>query len=167
MTTRRSARRSAPRDTREDVFLAAAELFSARGIDGVGVDDIARAARINKAMIYYHFEDKLALYREVVRDMLRAVGTLAGGFADRPEARRPAPRPPSSRLVQLAQDQTPVVSAAHAARDRRGRASARSRNDRAHEASSWTSTRFCRGAAPRRVPPDPSRPRLHVDRRSR
>ena len=85
MTTRRSARRSAPRDTREDVFLAAAELFSARGIDGVGVDDIAHAARINKAMIYYHFEDKLALYREVVRDMLRAVGTMAGEIADRPD----------------------------------------------------------------------------------
>jgi AcrR family transcriptional regulator len=80
---RRSARRSAARDTREDVFLAAAELFSARGFDGVGVDDIAHAARLNKAMIYYHFADKLALYREVVRDMLRAVGTLVAEIANR------------------------------------------------------------------------------------
>ena len=78
-------RRSAPRDSRTDVFTAAAELFSARGFDGVGVDDIAHAARLNKAMIYYHFESKRALYCEVVQDMLRAVGTIAIEAADRPE----------------------------------------------------------------------------------
>jgi AcrR family transcriptional regulator len=85
MPAPRSGPRRAPlRDTREDVFLAAAELFSARGFDGVGVDDIAHVARLNKAMIYYHFEDKLALYKAVVRDMLRAVGTLVAEVADRP-----------------------------------------------------------------------------------
>jgi AcrR family transcriptional regulator len=81
---RSGPRRTPVRDTREDVFLAAAELFSARGFDGVGVDDIAHAARLNKAMIYYHFEDKLALYKAVVRDMLRSVGTLVAEIADRP-----------------------------------------------------------------------------------
>jgi AcrR family transcriptional regulator len=35
-------------------------------------------------MIYYHFEDKLALYKAVVRDMLRTVGTLVAEIADRP-----------------------------------------------------------------------------------
>jgi AcrR family transcriptional regulator len=79
-------RRAAPRDSRSDVFTAAAELFSARGFDGVGVDDIAHAARLNKAMIYYHFDSKRALYREVVQDMLRAVGTIAIDIADRPQA---------------------------------------------------------------------------------
>jgi AcrR family transcriptional regulator len=78
-------RRSAPRDSRAEVFAAAAELFSSRGFDGVGVDDIAHAARLNKAMIYYHFESKHALYREVVQEMLRAVGTIATEAADRPE----------------------------------------------------------------------------------
>ena len=81
---RSGPRRTPVRDTREDVFLAAAELFSARGFDGVGVDDIAHAERLNKAMIYYHFEDKLALYKEVVRDMLRSVGTLVADIAGRP-----------------------------------------------------------------------------------
>ncbi|MCC7034806.1 MAG: TetR/AcrR family transcriptional regulator [Acidobacteria bacterium] len=79
-------RRSAPRDSRTDVFTAAAELFSARGFDGVGIDDIAHAARLNKAMIYYHFDSKRALYREVVHDMLRAVGTLATEAASRLDA---------------------------------------------------------------------------------
>jgi AcrR family transcriptional regulator len=81
---RSGPRRTPVRDTREDVYLAAAELFSARGFDGVGVDDIAHAARLNKAMIYYHFEGKLALYKAVVRDMLRSVGTLVAEIADRP-----------------------------------------------------------------------------------
>lgn len=61
-------------DTRTAIFRAAAESFSARGFDGVGVDDIARRARVNKAMLYYHFRGKLGLYREVVRDMLRDAG---------------------------------------------------------------------------------------------
>ncbi len=73
-----------PRDTRRDVFLAAAHAFSARGYDGVGVDDIARDARVNKAMIYYHFKDKLTLYREIVRDMLRETGSRLTAIADDP-----------------------------------------------------------------------------------
>jgi AcrR family transcriptional regulator len=68
--------------TRSAVLAAAADAFSRRGFDGVVVDDIARAARVNKAMIYYHFADKLALYRYVVCDMLRAVGARVAGIAD-------------------------------------------------------------------------------------
>jgi TetR/AcrR family transcriptional regulator len=77
-------RTASPRDlaTRDAVFLAAAEAFSAHGFDGVSVDAIAARARVNKAMIYYHFDDKLALYREVVRDMLRAAGARIQAIAD-------------------------------------------------------------------------------------
>ena len=64
------------------MFTAAAELFSARGFDGVGVDDIAHAAQLNKAMIYYHFADKLDLYRQIVRDMLATVGLRVAEIAD-------------------------------------------------------------------------------------
>jgi AcrR family transcriptional regulator len=67
--------------TRDAVFQAAASLFSARGFDGVSVDDIAAAAEVNKAMIYYHFEDKIALYRSVVADMLIAVGERVAAIA--------------------------------------------------------------------------------------
>ena len=67
--------------TRDAVFRAAASLFSASGFDGVSVDDIAAAAEVNKAMIYYHFEDKLALYRSVVADMLSAVGERVTAIA--------------------------------------------------------------------------------------
>jgi AcrR family transcriptional regulator len=59
--------------TRERLYAAAAEEFAARGFAGASVDRIARTARVNKAMIYYHFRSKAALYREIMRDMFAAV----------------------------------------------------------------------------------------------
>jgi AcrR family transcriptional regulator len=73
---------SAATPTREAVFQAAATLFSAGGFDGASVDDIAARAGVNKAMIYYHFTDKLALYRLVVADMLVSVGEQVNAIAD-------------------------------------------------------------------------------------
>ena len=90
-----------PEETRRAIFAAAAEPFSRRGFDGVVVDDIARAARVNKAMIYYHFDDKLGLYREIVQDMLREAGDADDGDRRRRRiARRAGSRassPSSSR----------------------------------------------------------------------
>jgi TetR/AcrR family transcriptional regulator len=66
-------RRSTQPGSRERVFTAAAAEFAARGYAGANVDRIARAARLNKAMIYYHFPSKAALYRAILRDMFDAV----------------------------------------------------------------------------------------------
>ena len=77
-----SGRTSAPTATRDLVFKAAAEAFSRSGFEGVGVDDIARAAGVNKAMLYYHFKNKLDLYRAIVRDMLSAVSDAVISIAD-------------------------------------------------------------------------------------
>jgi AcrR family transcriptional regulator len=76
------ARQRAARDSREEVFRAAAAEFAARGYDAARVDRIAAKARVNKGMIYYHFGSKLGLYVEVLRDMFRAVGGRARGLAD-------------------------------------------------------------------------------------
>jgi TetR/AcrR family transcriptional regulator len=51
----------------ERILAAAAAEFAARGYGGGRVDRIARRARVNKAMIYYHFGSKQALYRELLR----------------------------------------------------------------------------------------------------
>jgi AcrR family transcriptional regulator len=56
--------------SRDAIFLAAADLFSRRGFDSVTVDDIAKAAGVNRAMLYYHFTDKLTLYRDIVSRLL-------------------------------------------------------------------------------------------------
>ena len=67
--------------SRERVVAAAAAEFAARGYAGASVDRIARAARLNKAMIYYHFKSKDALYREILRDMFGAVRIRVGAVA--------------------------------------------------------------------------------------
>ena len=58
---------------RKRIVAAAAKEFAARGYAGANMDRVAHAARLNKAMIYYHFRNKLALYREILRDMFQAV----------------------------------------------------------------------------------------------
>ena len=67
--------RAAAAVSRDRVFAAAAREFAAKGYAGANVDRIARAARLNKAMIYYHFTSKAALYRAILRDMFGAVRT--------------------------------------------------------------------------------------------
>ena len=89
---RKPSRRGGPRPgadsgaTRSAVFAAAAELFSRRGYDGVTVDDIAAAAGVNKAMIYYHFTDKLGLYRAIVCEMLDEAGARVSAIVAEPVA---------------------------------------------------------------------------------
>lgn len=67
--------------TRDAVFASAATLFQARGFDGVSMDDIAREGAVNKAMIYYHFADKLALYRSIVSEGLTSMSATVGAIA--------------------------------------------------------------------------------------
>ena len=42
----------------ERILVAAAAEFASRGYAGARVDRIARRARVNKAMLYYHFSNK-------------------------------------------------------------------------------------------------------------
>jgi TetR/AcrR family transcriptional regulator len=76
--------------SRERLFRAAAAEFAARGFAGASVDRIARAARVNKAMIYYHFRSKAALYQEILGDLFQAVAARLRAVAasdDDPAAR--------------------------------------------------------------------------------
>jgi TetR/AcrR family transcriptional regulator len=72
------------RDSHGAIFMAAAREFAERGYDAAGVDRIAARARVNKAMIYYHFGSKQRLYHEVLRDMVAAVNRRARAIADGP-----------------------------------------------------------------------------------
>jgi TetR/AcrR family transcriptional regulator len=78
------------RGSRGRLCAAAASEFAARGFAGASVDRIARGARVNKAMIYYHFRSKAALYQDILGDMFHAVVArvrLVAGSADPPEAK--------------------------------------------------------------------------------
>ena len=76
--------KSVATDTHSAIFQAATFEFSELGYDAAGVDRIAARAGVNKAMLYYHFGSKRALYIEVLRDMFRAVAARARAIADGP-----------------------------------------------------------------------------------
>jgi TetR/AcrR family transcriptional regulator len=56
-----------PKVSPERILAAAAAEFASRGYAGARVDRIARRARVNKAMLYYHFASKQGLYRTLLR----------------------------------------------------------------------------------------------------
>src|SRR5213592_978323 len=75
-----------------DAILAAAALeFSARGFAGARVDRIARRAKVNKAMLYYHFKSKDRLYKTLLRQMFTRA-------AERLQAIAAADAPPAEKL---------------------------------------------------------------------
>jgi len=49
----------------DQVIAGAREVFLAKGFEGAGVDDIARAAGVSKATLYAYFPDKRLLFMEV------------------------------------------------------------------------------------------------------
>jgi TetR/AcrR family transcriptional regulator len=62
-----------PVGTRSRILTAACDEFGAKGFAATTVDRIARRARVNKAMIYYHFPNKRALYTAIVRELYAAL----------------------------------------------------------------------------------------------
>jgi AcrR family transcriptional regulator len=72
------------RDSRGGLFQAAARDFAEHGYEAAGVDRIARKARVNKAMLYYHFGSKRGVYHAVLLDMFGAVGVRARAIASGP-----------------------------------------------------------------------------------
>ena len=120
--------RSDPRsDTRGRILKAAIDEFASHGYDAAGVDRIARRARVNKALIYYYFDNKRGLYHEILHASLQALVAPLRLVVDGPgdadaklatlhrHARR-APRP------------APASAADHAARAGRRRPAPRRRD---------------------------------------
>lgn len=59
------------------------------GFSGARVDEIARRAAVNKAMIYYHFQSKRGLYQAVLLRLFRGVLEDVARLArDEPDPRR-------------------------------------------------------------------------------
>jgi len=64
---RRTAREKRdPGATRRALLEAAAVLFAEHGFEGVSVEDVADRARVNKALVSYHFGGKRGLYVAVL-----------------------------------------------------------------------------------------------------
>src|SRR3984885_7062394 len=58
--------RGRPEESRAAILAAAVAEFAEHGIAGARTDAIAQAAHVNKALLYYYFEDKDALYEAVL-----------------------------------------------------------------------------------------------------
>lgn len=66
------------------ILAVAAAEFSERGYAGARVDRIARRARVNKAMLYYHFASKQGLYRTLLRQTFGAIAAQLQDIAAQP-----------------------------------------------------------------------------------
>ncbi len=80
------ARRSA--EVRAHILETAGEVFAERGFGGAGVDEIARRAGVNKAMLYYHVGDKATLFAEVIgTNVGRIHAAVAAALAEQDQPR--------------------------------------------------------------------------------
>src|ERR1700680_530466 len=66
MSKSRLGSRGRPEQSRDAILQAAVCEFAHHGIAGARTDAIARAAKVNKALLYYYFKDKEALYGAVL-----------------------------------------------------------------------------------------------------
>jgi TetR/AcrR family transcriptional regulator len=58
--------RGRPEQSRAAILQAGVREFSREGVAGARIDAIAHRARVNKALLYYYFKDKEALYSAVL-----------------------------------------------------------------------------------------------------
>lgn len=58
-------------DRRSSILEAARSVFAERGYEGAKTQQIAAAAKVSEALVYRHFPSKMALYRAVLRQLIR------------------------------------------------------------------------------------------------
>ena len=63
--------------SRAAILQAAVREFSREGVAGARIDAIARRAHVNKALLYYYFKDKEALYSAVLDQAVSAASPTA------------------------------------------------------------------------------------------
>jgi AcrR family transcriptional regulator len=63
----------------------AADLFHRQGYDATSMDDLAAAARVSKAALYYHIDGKEDLLRDTVERGARALNSVLAGNGTKPQ----------------------------------------------------------------------------------
>ena len=66
--------------TKEKIIETSTELFSKKGFDSTRIEEIARAAGVNKALIYYYFKSKEDLLDQIVHSLMEKAASLAMDF---------------------------------------------------------------------------------------
>jgi TetR/AcrR family transcriptional regulator len=91
-TISRLGTRGQPEESRASILKAAVSEFAEHGIAGARTDAIARAANVNKALLYYYFKDKDALYEAVL-------GHVFGGLRARVMPVLEGELPPKQKML--------------------------------------------------------------------
>src|SRR4029077_21122425 len=91
----RMGSRGRPEESRDAILQAAVREFAREGIAGARTDAIARAARVNKALLYYYFKDKEALYGAVLDQVFGGLIACVGEALSRD-------LPPREKIVAYA-----------------------------------------------------------------
>ena len=63
--------RGKPEESRSAILQAAIREFAREGVAGARTDAIAKAAKVNKALLYYYFRDKDALYGAALEQVFK------------------------------------------------------------------------------------------------
>src|SRR6266852_8167053 len=71
--TTRLGTRGRPEESRAAILKAAVREFAEEGVAGARTEAIARSAGVNKALLYYYFKDKEAIYRAVLDQVFGGV----------------------------------------------------------------------------------------------
>ncbi|MBZ5525544.1 MAG: TetR/AcrR family transcriptional regulator [Acidobacteriia bacterium] len=93
----KSGSRGEPEKTRAAILEAALEEFAHEGVAGARIDEIARSAGVNKALLYYYFKDKDGLYAAVLEQVFTGLYSLVNAVLDRQDLG------PREKLLQYAQ----------------------------------------------------------------
>jgi len=77
--------KKADSDTKKKILKVTGSLFAKRGYFGVSMDEIAKEVGVAKSALYYHFESKEALYKELMEDSVKELkkeikGALEEGY---------------------------------------------------------------------------------------
>src|SRR5271165_3826197 len=75
--------RRRPEVSRAAILQAAVREFATEGVSGARTDAIARAAKVNKALLYYYFKDKEALYGAVLDQVFGGLIACVGEVLSR------------------------------------------------------------------------------------
>jgi AcrR family transcriptional regulator len=67
---RAGSQESRAQDSRDEILRAATELFANRGFHETSMSEVARAARVSKALIFWHFKTKEELFLAVLGRLL-------------------------------------------------------------------------------------------------
>jgi AcrR family transcriptional regulator len=67
-------------DRHRSIVEAAADVFADQGFDGATTKQIAAAAKVSPALLYEHFPSKEALYRAVLRKLVRDQDSLVASL---------------------------------------------------------------------------------------